>query len=53
LLKEKQRLEKEDDETEQDKFKVPVIRERKFSVQSVNSNHNLQFGSEYSPGEKF
>ena len=34
-------MEKEEDETEKDKFIVPINRVRKFSVQSVNSNHDL------------
>ena len=53
LLKEKKRLEHEEDAVEQDKFVAPKTMVRKFSIQSVNSNHEMNFGSEYSPGPKF
>lgn len=53
LLKEKKRLEYQEDEVEQEKFVVPKTVVRKFSVQSVNSNHEMNFGSEYSPRVKF
>jgi len=53
LLKEKKRLEHDEDAVEKDKFVAPKTIVRKFSVQSVNSNHEMNFGSEYSPAGKF
>ena len=41
LLKEQKRLEQVEDETEHDKVIAPKTVVRKFSVQSVNSQHDL------------